>query len=60
MEKYLDRNGKEIKVGSYIMHESGDVVKVELKDGKIGFLNEHTDEINPLTNFDLDEWMIVN
>lgn len=71
--EYYDKNGKEIKAGMVIKHDSGDVEKVypnwDGDDLGVNATNEQFFEnhpnvdmrrqIYPLSQFDLSEWEIV-
>lgn len=68
-QKYLDKNGKEIKDGMTLKHEDGSIEKVYASDdGKLGFnaTNENYPgwnglhrELYPLYQFNLKEYEII-
>lgn len=69
MEKYYDKNGREIKKDMKLRHDNGDVEQVyETDDGNLGFnasnekfigFNELNRQLYPLDEFDLSEWEII-
>jgi hypothetical protein len=70
MEKYLDKNGKEIKEGMVLKHDDGDVERVyKSEEDDLGFnasnekfvgFTENNRKLYPLYQFDMREWEIVD
>jgi hypothetical protein len=60
LEKYFDKNGKEIKAGMKIKHDDGDIelVHANYEETDLG-INASTFEIYPLYQFNLKEWEIL-
>jgi hypothetical protein len=68
MEKYYDKNGKEIKAGMKIRHDDGEVELVYASEDDLGLnasnenyagFNPLRREIYPLYQFSMKEWEIV-